>query len=239
MTPPLLPGIMYDYVGKVLNYCSSDTEEKYQHNKKFFPDRLIEHGWYDISIDYRFNSQGFRTREFDVNEEKFLAIGCSFTFGEGLHEYQIYHAMISDALRIPCYNLGIPGIGNMTMFRLAEYWIPELKPKFVILQSTFSERFEIINSNKNIKTFLPTFADNHTDDIKGFLREWWSCDENSHYETMRNELAIRQICTQQNIPCYVIGIDEFRPQIDLARDLSHPGYKTHQRVARQVLEMIK
>lgn len=237
--PPIMPSVMASSAGKIFDYFSEDTEEKYEYNKKNFRKRLIEHCWLDINIEYRFNSQGFRSREFNVNEEKFLAIGCSFTFGEALNEYQLYHSIVSDFLRMPCYNLGIPGASNMALFRMAEYWIPELKPKFVILQTTSPARFEIIHSDNTVETCLPATLKNQTDDIKGFSRCWWSCDKNSHYDTMRNEYAIQHICFQNDIPCYVVGFDKFIPQIDVARDLLHPGYKTHQRVARELLEKIK
>ena len=222
---------------KIVNWVSSDTQDEYDVNLLRHPEKLQEHGWLGIDIEYRFNSEGFRTDEF-VEEGRFLAFGCSFTSGEGLPLYQIWSTIVSDHLRIPYYNLGVCGASNMTMFRLAEYWIPKLNPPFVILQTTYKERFEIIYSKTHTETYTVN-SNNHTKHVTSLLRDWWSNDDNGRYDSLRNKLAIQQLCAQQGIPCYMIDIEDFEPKIDLARDLLHAGPKTHQRVARQVLEMIK
>jgi hypothetical protein len=55
-----------------------DTEENYDKNPS-------QH-WGKYSVNYKFNSQGFRSREFKINSNKpvILTLGCSHTVGVGI-----------------------------------------------------------------------------------------------------------------------------------------------------------
>jgi hypothetical protein len=62
----------------------------------------------DQENSYLINSLGFRGKEFNKNNE-LLFSGCSFTFGLGLPEKEIWGTRIADNLGMEYSNLGLPG----------------------------------------------------------------------------------------------------------------------------------
>jgi protoheme ferro-lyase len=66
------------YAGQTVNWISPDTKEAYQQRISDPVKRLMlqQFGWVDQHIDYTFNSDGFRTDEFD-DRPNFVTIGCS------------------------------------------------------------------------------------------------------------------------------------------------------------------
>jgi hypothetical protein len=92
-----------------------DSIESYQ---KFMDDpvsrgMLEKNDWVGTTIDYHINSWGFRSaNEYDyVPEPCIVALGCSFTFGTGLHEYQTWPSVLGRLLGVRVLNLGTPGHG--------------------------------------------------------------------------------------------------------------------------------
>ena len=227
--------VQQQYANKTSNWCSSDSEEEYQRNLKI--DRqsklLGENGWIDQDIEYKFNSYGFRSREIDIANPGFAVFGCSFTMGIGLPLWDLYHARLSAELKLPVDNFGVLGASNGLMFRLAYYWLPIIKPKFVILQTTFKERFEIINQYNVSTVMSPSFCQTAT--TQEAFKNWWYTDANSIADQQRNELAIRYVCSRYEIPIVVIDVEDFRnPVLGLARDLTHSGPLSHLRVCTQL-----
>jgi hypothetical protein len=92
-----------------------DHPERYQQHLED-PDsaaRLAANGWLDQSISYTVNSWGFRSdREYDlVQEPCIVALGCSFTYGTGLHEHQTWPSILARRLGVSLVNLAVPGHG--------------------------------------------------------------------------------------------------------------------------------
>ena len=226
-----------------MNWLCLDTEQLYKKNIKLPYERqlLVDNDWIDAEITYQMNSEGFRASEFDPARKRFMALGCSFTSGIGLPIDVVWPTLLSNDLGIEVDNLGASGASNGLIFRIARHWIPILKPQFVVVQQTLSTRFEILEarghgtvSSAHYKTELmpPT---------------WWTSDFNSLIDADRNELAIRFICRELNIPLYFLPYREFEEAAhgiahgcyhgispDKARDLMHPGKKT-QRIIANIL----
>lgn len=65
------------------------------------------------SAKYTINDYGWR--ETNLNQSKFnskvslLFWGCSFTFGEGLNDDEIFASVLSERMKIQTYNFGVPG----------------------------------------------------------------------------------------------------------------------------------
>lgn len=76
-------------------------------------EQLDENGWLDRTIDYTLNSWGFRSdREYDhVPEQCIVTLGCSFTFGTGLCEEQVWPSLLAQRLGVSLVNLSTPGHG--------------------------------------------------------------------------------------------------------------------------------
>jgi hypothetical protein len=235
--------VQQQYAGKTLSWCSSDSEEDY---KKHLKDKnkyelLDVNGWANdherTRLTYTFNSEGFRSREINVNAPGFAVFGCSFTAGIGLPDYETYYYYLGKELKLPVDNFGVLGASNGLIFRLAQYWLPIVQPKFVVLQTTFKERFEIINQYNISTVMTPNWESVATQET---FQNWWFTDANSIADKQRNELAIRYLCHTLDIPIFVIDVEDFRNPVDgLARDLTHSGIRNHQKVTAHLREAVE
>lgn len=85
------------------------------------------------------NQEGFRSPDFDLSEtdgkEKnaVMLIGDSFTWGATANPISQSFADLVRAQGYRVYNLGIPGMGPMQYRRLAETYIPRLRPDVVVV----------------------------------------------------------------------------------------------------------
>jgi len=132
-------------------WAFNDDEETYNYNVKNRYNDLKSNGWLDSkkSIEYKFNKWGFRSDNFD-STGGVLFLGCSHVVGVGLAVSDTFSYIVGKQVNLPIYNLGITGGSNCAAFRVADYWIPKLKPKFVFMLQTYDERLEIINGQKTI-----------------------------------------------------------------------------------------
>ena len=230
------------YAGQTLLWCSSDSKERFNANlKNDHTKKLLEmNNWLDVEqnfkLTYNINSQGFRSRDITTEHRGFAVFGCSFTMGLGLPYDELYHEQLAKELKLPADNFGVNGASNGLMFRIAQYWLPIVRPHFVIVQTTFKERFEIINQYNVSTVMSPQWEEVSTQQV---FRNWWFTDANSIADKQRNELAIRYLCHKLDIPIFVIDEKDFtNPQLGLARDIEHPGLPSHQRVANSLVEQI-
>jgi len=114
-----------------------DTEERFRKNPT--------PGWQADSFNYRYNSLGFRSREFNINDKNvIMTFGCSHTCGVGVPQHdnwaeQFGHTYFSDHV---IYNTGLGGASADTIARLAINMIPIIKPKIVAVMWPSLHRFE-------------------------------------------------------------------------------------------------
>jgi hypothetical protein len=232
--------LQLQYANTTLNWCSTDSEQEFEKNLKNTQqyELLDKNGWIDRNIEYSFNSYGFRSREIDTANPGFAVLGCSFTSGIGLPVDDLWPVRLSKKLSIPVDNLGVQGASNGLMFRIAHYWLPKVKPKFVILQQTFKERFEIIDQRNTSIMLMPGHAFRPA--IHAQFKDWWYTDANSIVDQQRNEFAIRHVCQQLEIPVIVIDVDKFinLQRGDKARDLQHAGSQTHNQASENFFKQL-
>ena len=213
-------------------WCPTDTEARYQLNRAERADDLRQHGWWDHDpFDYHFNSSGFRSDEFD-HRPGTLYLGCSFTLGIGLPHGDTWASQVSDALGTACWNLG-QGKGSMdTCFRLAEHWIPRLRPTRVMMLCPMAERMELVDA-QGFPGFY-TALDHDTPMIAAWLKH----PDNSRLNYSKNLRAIKQICNEHTIPFHAWSITDLldgKEAAGLARDLQHVGVEYHLKFAERVL----
>ena len=224
------------------SWCPSDTEALWRQNQLSRAEDLARHGWESHhKIEYHFNAQGFRSVEFDTDTPGIMALGCSITVGIGLQQQDIWCERVSGAMALPCWNLGQGAASMDTLFRMAEHWIPRLKPRRVILLCP-SDRFEILNSQGRAVMLLPAKkTDNgHPSHLDSFYRDWITNPENTRLHDLKNLWAVERLCDSLNIPLHHWSwADMFDDRVDdLARDLDHPGARVHQVFAERVLREI-
>lgn len=92
------------------------------------------------SVEYRFNSRGYRCPEFDEQADiRMVSIGCGYTAGEGLPKDAIFHERFAELLRretgqtVVNWNLGEHGAGNDVIERVLHVAVPLLDPDIVLI----------------------------------------------------------------------------------------------------------
>ena len=130
-----------DLANKSFMWYSCDMADRYRENMKA---GKLDPIYLTKKISYDFNSEGYRTKEFSEFKENefFVAMGCSYTLGEGLAQEDVWPAVVGDMLGIDNMNLGISGGGiDLIMRNTFLYLKSDLpKPKFVSIQLPESAR---------------------------------------------------------------------------------------------------
>jgi len=212
-----------------------DSEELYQMNLIKNRSQLEQHNWINRPITYKFNSLGFRADEFNSTDSGVVSIGCSHTLGMGLPVESTWTHQVSAALKLKNYNLGVGGASNDTAFRLAHYWIDQLRPDLVIFLSTDRTRLELhIDDDQlyDLSVWPIGFPI-----VDNFAKCWHNNDTNSNMNYLKNMLAIKQLCSDRNIK-YIQEEASTILMTDRARDLQHYGEKTHRCIADMFLAKV-
>jgi hypothetical protein len=239
--PPWHPGINWTNTNH--EFLPTDTEQSF---KKLCQDPeclayFQKQGWLEPgAITYKINSHGFRCDEFD-DQDCIVALGCSFTIGIGLPVESTWPQLVSKSLGLATRTLAWGGTSADTCFRLAEYWIPQLKPKAVFMLTPPPARFEVIRAldSPPIEVYLPQSESNSASEIDSFLRHWFTMDENSRLNHKKNKLAIQAMCAQAGIPCLIYDAFDYmaksREDVGYARDKMHAGPDGHAFLAERML----
>lgn len=163
---PLL--IDQEIANKKLNFYSTDTEENYRQNI-----RANGHDWRwrNKTIEYKFNSLGYRSKEIDQVDDNFvLGFGCSFTEGVGIEEQDIWLPKAAKHLGMDYINLGKQATGmDIQCYNALLYKNSNLKlPKLVIVQWPQMFRLSFgVTANKDVALIDQSYTS--TPDGK-----WWT-----------------------------------------------------------------
>jgi hypothetical protein len=232
------------HAGNELEWLPTDTKENYEkliqdpENCKYF----AEMGWDQPgAITYKLNSHGFRCDEFSSGPYV-VALGCSFTVGIGLPLHDTWAYKVGEALNLKVANLGWGGYSADTCYRLAEYWVPELRPDYVCMLAPPESRFELLledSQNLPFEVFLPGGNSQFYNSNDQYINHWFLNDENAKINQRKNILAVRQLCSDLNIPCTVInalGNMHWNAEVGYARDYMHAGPIAHKLVANKFVD---
>jgi len=230
-----------------LEWLPTDTKENYEKllqepvHAKYF----AELGWDQPgSITYRINSDGFRADEFDSGPYM-VALGCSYTVGIGLPDQATWPRLVATELGLSCANLAWGGNSADTCYRLAEYWVPKLRPNYVCMLAPPRHRVEILYdeqdlSGTKLEVFMPQTWTLLARPYDYYLKHWFLNDENAMINQRKNILAVRQLCADLHIPCTVLQAEDHmswsREEIGYARDYMHGGPKIHNTLAQKFVE---
>lgn len=208
------------YANSTVYFKGLDNKEQWLKNNSNpkYNNFFTENGWdREDSITYQFNSHGFRDSEF-TEESSILALGCSFTEGIGLTAEQVWPKLLEKQLGIKVWNLGIGGSSLDTAFRMLTYYINKLNISTVFLLEPPMHRMELITEPYPI-SYTP--GDINPND---YYKQWLLDDRNAYFNSLKNILAMRQLCNDKNIkffnaPAAMLG----ESSTDRARDLEHHG----------------
>ena len=215
-----------------------DSKERWESNMNNISSaKLLTRLGYDHpeAIIYEYNSHGFRDLEFD-HRECGIAFGCSFTHGTGIQQNQTWPAVLSEILGVHVWNLGIGGTSLDTIFRISEYYVDLLKPKFVTLLVPPNTRFEHV---ENQRFHITTVHDYEESDNRHFFKQWFLNQENVDIQQKKNLFAIEKICKDFTIPFVKLcSISDWNHKNTQARDLSHPDSDSNAYLANQFADLL-
>lgn len=82
---------------------------------------------------YKFNSQGYRSKEFIKNEELLIS-GCSFSFGVGVDEEMIWGVQVANYFNLSYSNISLAGSSPaQIVYNLFAYFKKYGNPKYLII----------------------------------------------------------------------------------------------------------
>lgn len=237
----------------VWHWCPMDTQALYLQHRQSRPHVLRQHGWWDHTpIQYRFNSDGFRSDPLlPHGTAGVLFLGCSLTMGIGVYESDRWTNLVGKALGCAVWNLAQGGAAMDTCFRMAEYWVPRLRPVRVVWLCP-QDRTEWLDAQGQSHLLLPSEQFGVTPQPKDvpavfYQQHWMANPENSRLNDLKNLWAVQRLCDQQHIPLYhwhsldmltlPDGTSQYE-QYSLGRDLAHPGRLLHRDFAHVVLDRI-
>lgn len=104
--------------------------------------RMVKRNVFHVPI----NSNGFQDSEFSLKDttckKKIMLLGDSFTWGYSPDSIQHSFAnLLGNEDGIVTYNLGVPGSDVATYLKLAQLYVPIIKPDYLIVNFYFSNDF--------------------------------------------------------------------------------------------------
>ena len=189
------------------------------------------------SITYTYNSNGFRTHEFDLNDlnNNILCFGCSVT--EGIAVQRPWPEVLADFFpNHKTYNLGHGAASGDTVSRLVTSFVPLLKPKKVFVLWPSIYRFELYDSG--VRYVGSWDEDKHLVNLL--------TDNNTVNWIARNKLYVRMVSKVYNFKLYEIDMEdifldfkkgEYYPFQDYGRDNAHPGTKSQIHIANRFYKL--
>jgi hypothetical protein len=220
--------------GKTYQWDTSDNKEFYEKNlaNPETNKRLHDLGFVNNPIEYRFNSHGFRTAEFDQKFDM-VCFGCSFTMGTGVHANNCWPEQLQDFTGLNIANLGHAGSSNDTVFRFAKHYLPYLKPKWAVWVQTDRHRLELLNDAIPVAMNILANDTSNFGARDNFIKTWFACNENQELNLEKNTRAFEHLCQQLGIISHVLPRSSVVSDRQ-ARDLSHPGPMVYEKLAKQV-----
>lgn len=228
-----------DETSSSFNYCSGDSQDTFLENLKSQPE-----DWYyrDKKITYSYNKNGHRCKELeDIDLSNYILFaGCSHTEGVGLELENTYPYLLSQHYNCDYYNLSLGGTGiDAIEYNLISWFsLIKQKPKFVVVQWPDHSRF--LSAYPGYPTLIPNGSWVQDEHGKKFIIS----AEMSGFFYARKYLSYKLITSLIDVPIVEAMFHALSPygsvnvtikKIDLARDLSHSGIKSHQKITEDII----
>tara|TARA_E500000318_G_scaffold111298_1_gene129383 strand:- start:13505 stop:14365 length:861 start_codon:yes stop_codon:yes gene_type:complete len=247
-------------------WIAADYEDTFNENYKKYP-QFLEY-YKKRPIKYYINKQNFRSKtDFEPNKDKKLniVIGCSHTFGIGLHWEHTWPVILNKQLNTDFINLGIPGgcmeASYITLKRFIDMYdvqnVFHLQPVYArYLVFNNSKLVSFISIQENIFKLLRFFF------TENYIKSLFHDPDYMVYSHIKHLENIKYICQERNIPYFyssslpkkippghhslsTLPKDELAEQKEswkhdiLARDLSHPSFHANKEVAEKFYTYFK
>lgn len=205
---------------------------------------------------YDLNEFGFRCGE--LKQSALLSVGCSICFGVGVAECDRTSALLAKEMGLDDINLSFPSKGIEYCYRILNWAVPKLKPKFVFLQSPQPHRREHLLPDSSTLDFIVNakyFDSIYTSVYDSYINLMNDEQINLHY--YNTVTSIEHLLERYGvdwiflIPKKISNIlseilknrdsryIQLRGSIDLGRDNLHPGIHSHKLWAKALLLKIQ
>ena len=165
----------------------------------------------DTTIEYEYNSQGFRDDEFNWlnpngKDPYSIAIGCSHTWGMGLLKDEVWVGHFKKIFHYPhkIWNLGMPSASNDKIYRILHNIIgyKKRKPESVIVQITHPERTEWTHPDNGITRSYDLCSQNVLGEDHENLKNYFRLTTDGYHfqKTIELMLAIKTLLDTYGIP---------------------------------------
>jgi hypothetical protein len=214
------------------------------------------------SVDYRFNSFGYRSPEFDREPgERLVAfLGDSNTFGMGTPWESVWTSVVTaylaDRWGVPVRqcNLAWSGTGSDYVAMMVHQCVDILRPDAVFVLWSYVERATWFETARRQVFFSPNWLPKEKEAHEAYLR--LATDAQGFFNYVRNFSLVDQRLANMRIPYFWGNIERFSEQLlgsylpmngfvgrweraDLARDGSHGGPKSHGTFASLVMQALE
>ena len=248
--------------GKYLEWLGNDYESTFKENYKKYPEYLEYYIKYPIK--YYINKQYFRSKfdfEPDKSKKVNIFLGCSHTFGIGLHWEHTWPVLLSEKIGGEFINLGIPGGSIEASYITLKRFIDMYDVQNVFHLQPVYARFLAFDKGK-LSSFI-AIQENIFRMLRVFFTEYYVKNlfhdpdymVYSHIKYMEN---IKYICQKRNIPYFYNHIVPYftppgHPSLKklligqrkmdwknniLARDLSHPPLSSTKKIADKFFKFV-
>lgn len=226
-----------------LEFSGADHEEALSANLKKLAD-----DWYyrTAEITYNHNSLGHRSIEpQNLNLDNYILFtGCSHTKGIGLELEKTHPYIVADGLGCDYYNLAIGGSGIDVMMHNLSLWLGKVKekPKAIVVQWPDEARFTLFNgrwlqqigtwtSERKITRFM----------VDGSVNGFFSSRKKIAYNFINSFSDDIKIVNVELEPNNTENVENFLlfPRVDWARDLMHFGIQSNEKLANDLLTILR
>lgn len=235
-----------DYSLQELDWLPSETKENFEKNLTN-PKYSKQLSYYvNNPIKYRHNSLGFRGDEVDFSIPFDMYLGCSFTYGVGLHEKHIWPYLVAKEINYQNYiNTGMPGTGieiwfsnfktllNRGQVRKLFAFIP-IHPRIEVPFEEFEHSLTAMPANINTQGLKYPDKKNI---FRYYLVNQLSDMDYTIDKYLQTVYAIKYLCEVNNIEFYGYNlythylIHPTKESI-IARDIHHPGKSFHEYLSK-------
>ena len=192
----------------------------------------------------------------DLNNSRDLAFGCSKTFGFELDHKDTWPYMMN------LTNFGVSGGSMQTVARLAEAWIPKLKPEKIYVQEPAPDRREILYSSgetylhllqstllyicpllfPEYKEHLMSTGLNHkSKSLTAFCKKFPEYDvlnmEKNLEISAEAKARIEKVCADNDVRIIFMFFEEQPEIIGKARDGMHPDERWNRKIVKKFKEL--
>jgi hypothetical protein len=254
----MIHGLIYSYFPNFAGeFTNTDKDDNFKLNQKTQP---IDWEYNTKKIFYSYNNYGHRSVEVDqLGDNYILTTGCSITEGVGLAIEDTWSHIVAKHLGQNYYNLAVGGSGPYVVCRNIITFLSSKEidkhPNSIIIQWPFFARFFRVQKGIHLSHLCPAsiesqeyysalLKENDAFYINVFeRRSLFAFLKNINYTGKIVEM-FRQNFEEVNLinyfPIeYINSIQVNRPDdVDFARDLGHPGSKSHKLYADRILTVL-